>query len=137
MPVIDRMEFPRKFKLKQSLVLFVLLAIGFGIWLNNHNQKRILDSIIISDARVDSYSGAHVEISYEVENKLKKDMELRILAVVYDLDGAELASAMYMGSFPASTKRRYTKNLTDLARGLAETEIPGKVVVKVYPRRVL
>ena len=85
---------------------------------------------------IDEHSSQHIEISYNVENRLKSKQELRILARVYDAGGQELASAIYMGEFPAGSSRRYSKVFTGLSRALSEGEIPGKADVRIYPRRV-
>ena len=136
MPVIDRMEFPRKYKLKDSLLILALLAIGFGIWLNNSSQRKITEQVLISDIRIENSGSQFIELSYQVENRLSKDQELRILVRVYDAKGAELASAMYMAEFPAKSLQRYTKMLDKLNRSLEEGEIPARAEVSIYTRKV-
>lgn len=136
MPVFDRMEFPRKYKLKDSLLILALLAIGFGIWLNNSSQRKITEQVLISDVVIENSGSQFIELSYQVENRLSKVQELRILVRVYDAKGAELASAMYMADFPAKSSRRYTKILDKLNRSLAEGETPAKAEVSIYTRRV-
>lgn len=136
MPVIDRMEFPRKYKLKDSLLILALLAIGFGIWLNNSSQRKITEQVLISDVVIENSGSQFIELSYQVQNKLEKDQQLRILARVYDTQGTELASAMYMADFPAKSSRRYTKMLDKLNRSLEEGEIPSRAEVSIYTRKV-
>lgn len=136
MPVIDRMEFPRKYKLKDSLLILALLAIGFGIWLNNSSQRKITEQVLISDVVIENSGSQFIELSYQVENRLSKVQELRILVRVYDTKGAELASAMYMAEFPAKSLQRYTKMLDKLNRSLEEGEIPARAEVSIYTRKV-
>ncbi|HOH47078.1 MAG TPA: hypothetical protein PLX59_04505 [Candidatus Cloacimonadota bacterium] len=135
--MIDRMEFPRRYKLKDSMIILVMLALLFGVWLNNNTQKRILRKVLISEITIVDYSSQHVEISYKVENKLQKDLELRLLAKVFDAKGAELASAMYTMEIGASQTLHYSKIFDTLNRALAEGEAPAKAVVSIYPRKAI
>ncbi len=135
--MIDRMEFPRRYKLKDSMIILVMLALLFGVWLNNNTQKRILRSVVISEISIVDYGTQHIEISYKVQNKLRKNLELRMLAKVYDAKGEELASAMYMMEIGALDTLSYSKIFDTLNRALAEGEAPARALVRIYPRKVL
>lgn len=135
--MIDRMEFPRKYKLKDSLLIIAILAMLFGVWLNNFGQKKILQNVSISQVRIEDYSSQHVEISYRVENKLRRNLELRILAAVFDTEGKELSSSMYMLEIEAGQTKYYSKIFDNLSRNLAEGEVPAQARVRIYPRRII
>lgn len=137
MPIVDRMEFPRRYKIKDLFVFLAVIAALFGIWLNDHNQKRIATDIIISEVRIADYGTNFINLDYTVENRGKALREVRILAKVYDTQGAELASAMFLIEVPPRTKQARNKVFDELSRSLKEGEVPGKAEAKLYLRKVI
>jgi len=132
MPKIERLEFPKKYKLKSFVVIMMLVAALFGLWLKKQGQQRIIRQIVISEVSFSDYGSQFVELSYMVENKSNKEQELSFLAKVWSKDNEELASALYPVTLPPRSKMLRSKMLDRLSRSLGEGEKPYRAEVSLY-----
>jgi len=137
MPIVDRMEFPRRYKIKDLFVFIAVIAALFGIWLNEHGQKALSREIVISDVQVTEFGSNYIKADYTVQNLSKHSREIKLLAKVFDTSGQELASAMFIIEVPPSSKQIRNKVFDELTRPLKEGETPGKAEVSLYLRKVI
>lgn len=137
MPIVDRMEFPRRYKIKDLFVFIAVIAALFGIWLNEHGQKALSREIVISDVQVTEFGSNYIKADYTVQNLSKHSREIKLLAKVFDTSGQELASAMFIIEVPPSSKQIRNKVFDELTRPLKEGETPGKAEVRLYLRKVI
>lgn len=136
MPVVDRMEYPRKYPLANSLKLIVLLGIALGIWIHQYNQKQLRESVVLSDIRIVDYSSGHIELAYTAKNLRSRDQELRLLAKVWDDNGEEIASIMFMVNLKAGATQKRSKVIDKLTRPIREGETPHGAAIRVYERKI-
>ena len=136
MPKIDRMEFPRKHPLANSAKLLVLIAIAFGIWFHGYTQKRHIASLRISDVHFENYSPAHIELGYSIENKSPRAQEVRLLAVVWDEAGKEVASILFLVKLKGGVTQQRSKLIDKLNRSLKDGEVPARAAIRVYERKI-
>lgn len=137
MPIVDRMEFPRRYKIKDLFVFIAVIAALFGIWLNEHGQKALSREIVISDVQVTEFGSNYIKADYTVQNLSKHSREIKLLAKIFDTAGQELASAMFIIEVPPSSKQVRTKVFDELTRPLKVGETPGKAEVRLYLRKVI
>ncbi|HHV36938.1 MAG TPA: hypothetical protein GXX77_03790 [Candidatus Cloacimonetes bacterium] len=133
----DRMEWPKKFKLKGSVLLIVVLAMAFGFWLQRREHSNIADQIEITDLNFDEWGTQHIQISYTIENKSKKELSVRLLAKVWDAEDQEIASALFDVEVPPKTRQNRSKLFDRLNRVLKEGEAPHRANIVLYPKRSL
>lgn len=133
----DRMDWPKKYKLKGSVLLLVVLAIAFGFWLQKREHNRQMSMIEISDLHFDRWGTQFIEISYTIENKSDKELSVRLLARVWDEDKEELASALFDVDIPAKTRQNRSKLFDRLSRTLKEDEAPFGANITLFPKRTM
>jgi predicted Zn-dependent peptidase len=105
MPIVDRLEYPKKYKLKSALVLLVALAtLGGIIFMRLANEARA-KKVTIQNVGFGDYDTNYIRINYEIENKGKKAQVLDLLAKVYDSDGEEIASIFFRTEIKACLNR--------------------------------
>lgn len=131
----DRMEWPRKFKLKGSVLLLVMLAIAFGFLLQRREHSNIAKNIEITDLNFDEWGTQHIQISYTIENKSKKELSVRLLAKVWDADDEELSSVLFDVEVPPMTRQNRSKLFDRLNRVLKEGEAPQRANIVIYPKK--
>jgi len=131
------MEFPRKYKLKDTLVLLVILAAGFGIWYNSYSQKALARRVVIHSVSFEEYDANFIRLGYEIENKGKRDQEVKLLAKVYDAEGEELASLLFAYTAKAQTREHRSKVLDRLVRPLKPDEKPHRATLEILRRKVI
>lgn len=132
MPKIERLDFPKKYKLKSFVLIMVMITALFGLWLKNSAKQRISSQIIISEVSFSGYGSQYVELSYMVENRSNKEQNLNFLAKVWSRDGEELASALYSQSLAPRSKVLRSKMLDRLSRSLKEGERPYRAEVSLF-----
>lgn len=133
----DRMEWPRRYKLKGSVLALVALAIAFGFWLQMSANQKLQKEIEISELNFDRWGSQYIELSFTIENKSNQDKKVMLLAKVWDKDEEELASALFEVKLKAKTRHNRSKLFDRLNRSLKEGEKPFGASVSVYPRRSL
>ena len=136
MPFVERMEFPQKRPLKQALILIAIIAAAFGIWLQNRSQDSLVKNIIITNPQIIQITSSYLELSYEIESKLLSDKEIRLLCVVYDENGEEIASSVFMVNARAGTKQTRSRILDKLVRSPKEGETLQNIRIKIIKRKV-
>jgi hypothetical protein len=136
MPIVDRMEFPRRFKPKQGMVLLVILTAAFGIWYYGHSQKALARRIVIHRVKFIDHGPTYVRIGYDIENTGKAVENLGLIARVYDDNGEEIASLLFAESLPARTRDFRIKTLDKLARPLREGEAPRRATLEVLRKKL-
>ncbi len=136
MPIVDRMEFPRRYKLKESVMLLIIIAAIFGIWLQRHSQQKLTRQIRISEVRVSKFTSQYIELEYQLANSSRQDRSLTLMAKVWDKEGMELASALFSVDVSAGSSHRRTKLLDHLNRTLQEGEKPYRAEISLYTRKI-
>jgi len=131
----DRMPWPAHHKLKGSVLLLVLLAIAFGIWMQRHAHQKIVKNVLVSELSFDDWGSQYIELGYTVENKTNQEITLRLLAKVWDQDNIELASTLFDITVPARARQTRSKLLNRLSRSLKEGERPYQANITIYPKR--
>lgn len=136
MPIVDRMEFPRKYKLKEYVIILVLVAAFVGIMLQRQSIKRVREAIEISSVSVGRFGTQFIELDYSIANKSNQEQTVRLLAKVWDAQGEEIASALFDVTLQPSNTSQRSKMLDKLTRTLKEGEKPYKAEISLYERRV-
>ena len=134
---IDRMEWPRRFKLKGSVLILVLLGVAFGIFVHRQSQSRIAASIEISEVSFDDWGNQYIELGYTIENKTDKTMKVNLLAKVWDAQGVEIASALFDIELDPRIRQTRSKLLDRLNRSLRDGEAPHRAQISLYTRKIL
>lgn len=129
------MTWPVRHKLKGSIILLVLLAVAFGIWMQRRDHQKTVASVTISELSFDDWGSQYIELGYTVENHTDSEVSLRLLAEVWDKDNIELASTLFDISVPARIRQTRSKLLDKLSRSLKEGERPYRADISIYPKR--
>lgn len=131
----DRMEWPRRYKLKGSVLLLVIAAMVISfLWMQRSNQA-MANKVQISEISFDNWGTQFIEVGYTIENKTDKVLDLYLLAKVWDEDEIELASALFMVEIPPRTRQTRSKLFDSLNRSLKEGERPYRAGIMPYPKR--
>ncbi len=133
---VDRLEFPKRYKLKQVVLVVVIILVIWGIFIQRSGLKKTASEIQISDISISRYGTQFIELEYTLANTGKKDQEIALMAKVWDANGEELASALYSIKIRAKSESRRTKMLDDLNRALKEGERPYKAEISLYTRHI-
>lgn len=136
MPIVDRMEFPRRFKLKETVLLLIIIGAVFGIWLQRRSLNKLSAQIVITQVTISRSGSQFIELEYKIANLASRPEEVKLLARVWDKDGNELASSLFSIELPANSSASRSKLLDKLNRILNEGEIPAKADISLYTRRV-
>ena len=133
---VDRLEFPKRYKLKQVVLVVVIILVIWGIFIQRSCLKKTASEIQISDISISRYGTQFIELEYTLANTGKKDQEIALMAKVWDANGEELASALYSIKIKANSKSRRSKMLDKLNRALKEGERPYKAEISLYTRHI-
>ena len=133
---VDRLEFPKRYKLKQVVLVVVIILVIWGIFIQRSGLKKTASEIQISDISISRYGTQFIELEYTLANTGKKDQEIALMAKVWDANGEELASALYSIKIKANSKSRRSKMLDKLNRALKEVESPYKAERSLYTRHL-
>lgn len=136
MPIVDRMEFPRKYKLKEYMIILVLVAAFVGIMIQRQSIKRVREAIEISSVSVARFGTQYIELDYSIVNKSKREQTVRLLAKVWDAQGEEITSALFDVTLQPTQTSQRSKMLDKLNRTLKEGEKPYKAEISLYEKRV-
>lgn len=136
MPIVDRMEFPRRYKLKQGVIILIAVTAFFGIWLQRRSLQKQAGEIEISEVKISNFGSQFIELEYQLGNKGKSDKELSLIATVWDRDSLEIASSLFKVDAPSGRSFKRSKLLDRLNRSLKEGERPYKAEIKLYTRKV-
>ena len=137
MPIVDRLEYPKKYRLKGSLLLLVILvAIGGIVYLRLANAARA-KRIVIHSVAFDEYDTNFIRVNYEIENKGKKTEEADLLVKVFDAAGIEIASIFFRTRIEAQTREFQGKYIDKLYRPLKDGEQPNRVTIELRQRGLL
>jgi len=134
MPIVERLEFPRKYKLKSTVLLIALACAIFGIWLRNHHQQVLNRDIVISEISFSDFGSQYIELSYHLQNLSRKEQNINLLARVWDKEGNELASALFPITVQPSSQSMRHKMLDRLNRTLKEGERPYRAEISLYQK---
>ena len=131
---IDRLPFPRKHKLKQSVILVVILMALFGIWLRSCNRARMQEKIIIHSVDIEEFGSNYVMISYEIENTDARDRSVMLLARISDEKDDEIASKLFEITVKAKSKGKRSQTLDEVTRAIKDGERPYRATLRLYQR---
>jgi len=134
MPIVERLEFPRKYKLKSTVLLIALVCAIFGIWLRNHHQQVLNRDIVISEISFSDFGSQYIELSYRLQNLSRNEQNINLLARVWDKEGNELASALFPITVQPSSQSMRSKMLDRLNRTLKEGERPYRAEISLYQK---
>jgi len=137
MPVIDRMQFPRKYPLKDVVVILAILGVAVGFMVHNCTQRQIATSVRIEDIRIADFGEQFIRVGYRITNLTASDHDYRLLLTVYADDGQILASSLFMITVPGRRSERRSKLLYRLNRPLQPGERPHNATIELYRRRIL
>jgi hypothetical protein len=129
------MEWPRRFKLKGSLLLLVIAAIFVSFMLHQRHNQNLAKQVEISDISFDNWGSQFIEIGYTIENKTDKELEIYLLAKVWDAEELEIASALFSITIAPGARQTRSKMLDKLNRSLKEGERPHRAGIMPYPKR--
>ncbi|NLK49558.1 MAG: hypothetical protein GX294_02805 [Candidatus Cloacimonetes bacterium] len=134
MPIVDRLPFPRKYKLKQTVLLFAILAALFGLWLRSNAHKSQSKRIIIHSVGVERFDTQFVEITFEIENKGAKDEEVMLLTKVYNTAGEEVTSKLFQIRTKAQKRETRSEMIDKMTLPLKPGEKPYRITLELYHR---
>ncbi|PKN79423.1 MAG: hypothetical protein CVU48_05390 [Candidatus Cloacimonetes bacterium HGW-Cloacimonetes-1] len=137
MPKIERLEFPKKYPLKYNWIVLVLISVVIGVLVHNCTQKQVRETIIISDIAIADYSDQYINVIYTIKNLQKEPQEIRLLAKVYDKDGGEIASTLFIAKLKPLSNQVRTKLIDSLNRSLKPGEKPYRVTITLYERKLI
>ncbi|MGI6197618.1 MAG: hypothetical protein ACOYIS_00635 [Candidatus Cloacimonadaceae bacterium] len=129
---IDRLPFPRKHKLKQSVVLVVVLMALFGLWLRSCNRTKMQEKVIVHSVNIDEFGSNYVKISFEIENKDSRDRSVKLLAKISDEQDEEIASKLFEITLKAKSKGIRSQTLDEVTRAIKEGERPHRATLRLY-----
>ncbi|MCB5259742.1 MAG: hypothetical protein PHY41_06705 [Candidatus Cloacimonetes bacterium] len=133
----DRMEWPRRYKLKGTVLLLVVVAIIISFALHQRSNRALFNKVEISEISFDNWGSQFIELGYTIENKTDKKLEIYLLAKIWDQDEIELASALFMVEIPPHARQTRSKLFDRLNRSLKEGERPLRAGIMPYPKRKL
>ena len=136
MRVIDRFEFPKRYKPKQIILIIVVVLVILGIFIQRSGIRRNASKIQISDVSISNFGNQFIELEYTLANTGKSDQEIALIARVWDVEGEEIASSLFSVQIKANSKSKRTKMLDKLNRALKEGERPYKAEISLYIRHV-
>jgi hypothetical protein len=136
MPIVERLEFPKKYKWKDTMILFVIVGIIGGILITKHNNSTLRKNVIIHSVGFDEYDKQFIRIGYDIENKGRTDQRVALLARVTDDKGEELTSIFFYADISAQTRQYQSKVIDKLNRPLREGEIPYKATIEIRTRDI-
>ena len=136
MRVIDRFEFPKRYKPKQIILIIVVVLVILGIFIQRSGIRRNASKIQISDVSISNFGNQFIELEYTLANTGKSDQEIALIARVWDVEGEEIASSLFSVQVQANSKSKRTKMLDKLNRALKEGERPYKAEISLYIRHV-
>jgi len=137
MPAIERMQFPRRYPLKDVVVLLAVIGVAVGILVHNCAQRQASQSLRIEDIQISNYAEQYVEVSFRITNLTDSEQEYRLLLTLYADDGQVLASSLFMVTVAAGKSEQRSKLLDRLNRRLKPGEKPDKATIELYKRRIL
>ena len=136
MRVIERFEFPKRYKPKQIILIIVVVLVILGIFIQRSGIRRNASKIQISDVSISNFGNQFIELEYTLANTGKRDQEIALIARVWDVEGEEIASSLFSVLVKANSKSKRTKMLDKLNRALKEGERPYKAEISLYIRHV-
>jgi hypothetical protein len=137
MSILDKKDFHQKYPVSGNIKILVIILALAAIFLQNQNQRRISNSVIIRGVHITEYSKVHVETEYTLQNTTRKNLEINLLLKVYDATGKLLGSALYPVHISPQKTDTHIKIIDKLNRSLDKDEKPGKVSLEIYRRKVL
>lgn len=137
MPIVDRLEYPKKYKLKNTLIYLAVLAALAGLLYSKCSNEARRDSIIIHSVGFDEYDRNFIRLGYDIENKGRSYERADLLAKVYDAEGEELASIFFATELRPQTREFQSKVIDKLNRPLKEGEKPYRATIELRQRKLL
>jgi uncharacterized protein YrzB (UPF0473 family) len=134
MPIVDRLPFPRKHKLKQSVIIAVILMGLFGLWLRSCKRTRMQEKIIVHSVNIEEFGSNYVMLSYEIENKDSKDRNVMLLAQISDDKDEEIASKLFEIIVKAKSREKRSHTLDEVTRAIKDDERPYRATLRLYQR---
>ncbi len=133
----DRMEWPKRYKLKGSVLLLAIIAIIFGIWVQRRDHQKLTDKLIISELSFDDWGSQYIEMGYVVQNLSDEEIEVRLLARIWDEEDIEITSTLFSITVPPNIRQSRSKLFDRLNRSLREGERPYRASIVIYPKRTM
>jgi hypothetical protein len=131
------MEWPKRYKLKGSVLLLAIIAIIFGIWVQRRDHQKLTDKLIISELSFDDWGSQYIEMGYVVQNLSDEEIEVRLLARIWDEEDIEITSTLFSITVPPNIRQSRSKLFDRLNRSLREGERPYRASIVIYPKRTM
>lgn len=131
---VDRLPYPRRYKLKQSLILLVIVAALLGLWFKSHSRSSLQKRVIIRSVNFEDWGRQYVEVGYDIENIGKTDETVDLLVKVFDAQGEEVTSSMFQTTARAGVRAHKSHQIIKMRRTLKEGEAPHKATMEIYTR---
>lgn len=134
MPIVDRLEYPKKYKLKGTLlILIVIAALASLLWLRLSMAARA-KRIVVHSVGYGEFDRNFIHAHYEIENKGKKTEKVDLLIKVYDAENKEIASILFRTKIKAKTREFQGKYIDKLYRPLEDGEKPHRLTIQFRQR---
>ncbi|MGC9361638.1 MAG: hypothetical protein ACP5F3_01790 [Candidatus Syntrophosphaera sp.] len=137
MPIVDRLEFPRRHKLKDTLLLIIIAAAVFGIVFTRCSSAKQKERIVIHSIFFEEYDRQYIRLGYEIENKGSSLERVSLLARVYDSESEEIASIFFSEDLKPETREFKSKVIDKLNRPLKKDEKPHRATIEIRQRGFL
>lgn len=137
MPIVDRLEFPRRHKIKDTAILLILVAAILGFFVTRCNSKAQDRRIVIHRVWFEEISQNYVLLGFVIENKGSVTEKVNLVAKVFDKEGKQVASRLFQTTVPPGTKDVQTEPIEKWSRYLPEGEKPARASLEIHKRRLL
>lgn len=136
MPIVDRLEYPKKYKLKDTMLLIAIAAAILGILYTRCANKARSERIIIHSIGIEEFDRNFIRLGYEIENQGRGTERVYLLAKVYDSRGGEIASIFFVDELRPQTREYHSKVIDKLTRPLREGEKPYRATLELRQRQL-
>lgn len=136
MPIVDRLEYPKKYKLQNTMLLLAVVAALLGIWYGSCSNRSQRKHILIHSIKFEEFGRQYIRLGFDIENTGKRTDSVNLLAKVFAADGEEITSILFATDVKAQTREYQTKYIDKLNRPLQEGEKPFRATIEILQRRL-
>ena len=137
MPIVQRIEFPKKYPIKDTLIILVVLAAIIGVFVTKCSSNSIEKRVFIRSIRFEEVDKNFVRLGYVIENKGTKTEKLQLIARVFDAEKGELSSRLFSIVVAPGQTDYKSVVLDKWSRRLKEGELPHSATIEFYKRKLL
>lgn len=137
MPIVDRLEFPRRHKLKDTAILLILVAAILGFFVTRCTSKVQDRRVIIQRVWFEEVARDYVLLGFVIENTGPYTEKVNLVARVFDQEGKQVASRLFQTKVHPHTKDVQTEPIEKWSRYLEEGEKPARASLEIHKRKLL